>query len=1499
MPLIFTVVDDVGTAFDVHLDADPDTPVGAIAQALAESAGTALPLAGSGLQVDGADLPEDMLLRDSPLRDAVVVGLGRPVEAATEEPRGLVEVRAVGGRGAGSVHRLDIGEYRIGLTDDGLPQILRGAPARLYALLRVGPGGRCVLTPQATAGQGSGVALRLDHEDVEEERTWPLGGQLLVGGCLLELVRPEAPDAAVQRSEDGAGWDYNRPPRLLPPESVTKFRIPTPPVKPAKRPLPYIAAITPLVMAAAGVLVFHRLYALLFGLLSPVAIFGNYLVNRRAGRDTYAESLKKYEEKKERIETEAEEAVVAERIARRQGFPDPAAVLLTAVGPRRRLWERRRSDADFLELRVGTADQPSAVVLEDPTRDEHRRTFTRAAFDVPVTVALREHKVLGIAGGGPAARSVARWALAQAAVLHSPRDLQIYVLSAGHEAEAAWTWIRWLPHVRQQSGDTPANIGTDTESSARRVAELTGLIAARAAAARDHRTSRDPDVLVVLDGARRLRSLPGVVQILRDGPAVGVHAICLDSEQRLLPEECQAVVTEEPGGTLRVGLSRSGTLTGVRTDAVSPEYCRSLARALGPLRDSGGADEEGAVLPSSARLLDVLALDPPTAEGVAARWKAGGRSTSAVVGVSLDGPFALDIRRDGPHGLVAGTTGSGKSELLQTLVASLAVANRPDAMTFVLVDYKGGSAFKDCVDLPHTVGMVTDLDAHLVERALTSLSAELKRREHILAEAGAKDIEDYVDLLRREPRRTPMPRLLIVIDEFASMVRDLPDFVKGLVNIAQRGRSLGIHLILATQRPGGVVSPEIRANTNLRIALRVTDAGESQDVLTSPEAAGISKNHPGRAYVRLGQSSLVPFQAGRVGGRRPGAVAASVPAPWVVPLGWDQLGRPLPARPRAVRHDGDEAVTDLRDLVEAVRAANTDLDIAPQHSPWLPALPVSIVLDDLPAVAPGGYDLAPVAYALVDLPADQAQRPLALDLATLNHLHVVGAPRAGRSQTLRTIAGALARAHSSADLHLYGIDCGNGALLALDALPHCGAVVQRTQPERLARLLSRLTAEVTRRQELLAARGFADLPELRSALPAAQRPPHIMVLLDRWEVFEKTLGEYDGGNLLAGVLALLRDGASVGIHLVLAGDRSLFSTRISSSTEDKLVLRLNDKSEYSMIGVNSRSVPDDIPSGRALRAGDKAEVHIALLGPDGSGQAQAGELQRIGAMCAERDAHVAGSARPFRVDVLPDRLGYEEALERLPQPHPGPLWAMAGVGGDELTALGPDFAMNPTFIVGGPPRSGRSTALLTMALSLLSCGTAVVVGAPRRSPLRGLAGTPGVLAVFDGPDIGHEELTEVLAQAPERVVVFLDDADLLLKTNAEAVLNGIARSGAETGQGLVLSGQIERLSSGYSGWHTDARRNRQGMLLSPQSVGDGELIGVRIPRSRLGGGRAGRAMVHLADGVLRTVQVPETAVPPAPVPPAPEAQDPAPEAVVPEAVVPEAAEAAAPAAPGD
>ena len=1452
-----------GARVDVVLDVSPTDPVDGVEQALTGL----LPRGGTGLWLGASPLDGADSVLAAGVRSGCELWLGGPDPAAvaTGERGGPVQLRVVSGPDAGAVHQLPYGETVVGRAQTAGVHLTDDEASHRHLLVTVSQAGAVV----TDLGSINGVLM--DGSPLTVPRPAGPTTLLTVGRNLLTITPYDVPDAAVTPSPD-LSLDVNRPPRLLPAEPITTVELPSEPPGTAPRKLPWLPLALPVLLGVVMAVVSSPLF-LLFTLMSPLVAVSTFLTDKRSGRAAAVTATKQYVAALAEAERRIATASAEEARRRRAAHPDPATVLLTATGPRRRLWERRRGDDDALVLRIGTGIAVATSLRVTSSAPGDPPPAAPDLLDVPIVLPLREIGVLGLAGDRSSVRAVARWLVGQATVLHSPRDVGVVLLvdPAAPSAAADWGWLRWLPHAAPAGGqDCLALIGDGAGGLAQRALELTALVAARTRAAQDIRAQLGsgtlPDVLVVLDGAHGLRALAGLAQVLRDGPSVGVYAICLDDRERLLPQECSAVVTYD--GDAQLALQRSGGVPqdGVRADLVLASWGEQLARALAPVRDVS-AQEGPAQVPTSARLLDLLGLDPPTGDTVRSRWQLGGRTTAAVVGVTADGVCTIDLRRDGPHALVAGTTGAGKSELLQTLVASLALANRPDAMTFVLVDYKGGAAFKDCARLPHTVGMVTDLDGHLVERALASLSAELKTRELRFGEVGAKDIEDYWD-----SGASPLPRLVIVIDEYAAMAEELPDFVRGLVGIAARGRSLGVHLVLATQRPGGVVSPEIRANTNLRVALRVTDVAESQDVIDAPDAASIAKGTPGRGYVRTGHASLQVFQSARVGGRRPG-LAAAQPAPVVAtPVPWSALGLPPPPAARA-EAEPDQDQTDLHALVEAVRAAAADLP--PQRSPWLEALPQLVPLStllptsDCVTVAAAQRPLRPVPYGLADLPEQQAQCPTVLDLEHGSHLLVAGAARSGRSTVLRTLAGAIALTCHPADVHLFAFDCGNGALMPLTGLPHCGAVVQRSQVDRADRLLLRLSAEVVRRQELLARDGHADVAEQRAAAAPDARLPYLVVLVDRWEGFVSAFDEIDAGRLTDTFLRLLREGPGAGLRVVVAGDRSALLGKVSTAIEDTLCLRLADRSDYALAGLTPRKLPDQVCNGRGFRGDSGIEVQVALLGPDGSGAAQAAELSALVKAWAATPA-LPTAQRPFRVDVLPTRVTYAELAalgdcaasrhDTGPDPagatRPRPLLVALGVGGDELAVVEVDLALvGPGFTIGGPPRSGRSTALLAVARSLLAAGTQVCVLAPRPSPLRDLVGQPRVLGVVTGTDPRPEDLAAVFNEATGPFAVLVDDAELLHPSDAQELLQQVLRDGRDLSHCLVVAGTTDELAGAFRGFTADARKSRSGLLLSPASHLQGELLGVRLPRSAAFAGPPGRGLL-ITPGRVTTVQVP-------------------------------------------
>ncbi|WP_423922299.1 FtsK/SpoIIIE domain-containing protein [Frigoribacterium sp. 2-23] len=1458
-----------GRERDVVVEVDPESSTRAVVVAIARLLDVDATTSSEGVLIDGepCDLDEAVVAGRVVDGSRVLIGAPSAEGFATGQ---LPSLRVVGGAGAGTIFEVTPGVTYVGADAAcGVRIAGREMPA-VAAMVHVDGSGRLTIAPTRQP-DGSTAEVLVDRRPIAATTLLDETAVISIGGVLLGLARGGAAVAATSVADGGGALSFARPPRLLGEPPLTAFRYPAEPAQVTRRPIPIIAALAPLVMAGVMVTVFHNMAFLAFGLMSPLVMIGNYFYDRRSGRTTHRAKLADHRATKALIDADADAAVTLLQRRLRQSSPDPATVLDIALHRRSRLWERRRDDGDHLVLRIGTADRPSGVTIDDPSEMEHRRAVARPALDVPAVLSLRECGVVGVTGREDDVRPLAAWLVAQLVVLQSPGDVRLAVVTA-RTGEAAWSWLRWVPHVRADGG--AHRLGTDAESSARRIAELVRELDERLrmqVAARGSRPS--DDVVVVIDGARRLRAVPGVARLLKEGPAVGLYALCLDAEVRSLPEECAAIVTAGPSHH-RLAVDGAADVPEVLADRLPEGWFDLVARGVAPVIDIDD-EGDGGGLPASSRLLDVLDLEPPTSAAVESSWTKNSPTTRVVVGDSIDGAFAFDLRSDGPHGLVAGTTGSGKSELLQTIVASLAATNPPDDMTFVLIDYKGGAAFRDFVPMPHTVGMVTDLDAHLVERALASLGAELHRRERLLALADTKDIEDYTDARRRGEPLEPLPRLVIVIDEFASLVRELQDFVPGLVNIAQRGRSLGIHLILATQRPSGVISPEIRANTNLRIALRVTDAGESSDVIDAPDAARISKSTPGRALVRLGAGALLPFQAGRVGGRRPGPASID-DEPWVAPFGWHDLGRGLPRRPEEERIVSD-AQTDLHELVASLASAHARQGGRAPHRPWLDALAPVITLDEIdPAHAvTGGVvpkadpaadgALTPLPLGLQDHPQRQAQEPLLFDLDADAHLYIVGASRSGRSQALRTFAAAVARMTTAADVHLYGLDCGTGALLPLTALPHTGAVVRRTQVGRARRLLSRLVDELATRHAALAAGGFADVVEQRRSVEANARMPHIVVLLDHWEGFMTAIGELDGGEPLEQVQHLLREGAGAGLHVIVSGDRSLLASRMGALCEKKIVLRLVDRADYGLVGMNPRALPDDIGPGRAFDSAGGAETQLAVVTADLSGVAQAAAVREWGALAASRDQRPPHAQTPFTIDEISGPVSFDEAWSRRAadgraddEDTPGML-AMIGLGGDDLHPVGPDLADGVgTFMISGPAKSGRSTALSVVTQALLRQGIGVAIIAPRRSPLRALAEEDGVIEVFSTASLTAERLADAF-EAGARVLI-VDDAELVKDTPASTWLGAFVKSCADDESlGVVVACTAGELGYGFGNWLMDIRRNRAGALLSPQTQQDGDTIGVRLPRSLVSDRvRPGLAYVNIGDGELTTVHVPST-----------------------------------------
>jgi DNA segregation ATPase FtsK/SpoIIIE, S-DNA-T family len=713
-------------------------------------------------------------------------------------------------------------------------------------------------------------------------------GEVVQFGTLQTAVRspvvedrPAALDPLRQVRAAGT-IPFNRPPRPAPPRPHKTISPPEPPRdRGTGAAFNVVALVAPLVLAGALYAATRQLAFIAVTLLSPVMVLGNWIQGKVQGRRGTRRERERFTAALAAFRSELETAAAEEAHRREDALPDPAEVVRRAVLPSTRFWERRRHHDDLLALRAGIRDVPWSPPMDGPdkTMPAEVDAVVRDASMLrrSTAVDLADGGVVGIVGDRPAALALARSLVCQAAVHHGPADLPVAVL-AGADGRADWDWAKWLPHVRDPgAGDRHLS---DSSERSNQMAD-TWLAATQQRQQRGgSETDRDaPTLLVVVDDESLTEGRRAPVRSVLRTAAGPVAGIVVASTVDRLPAVCTTVVeVRRPSGEASLHVPQRGHhVDQLLVAGMADETARTCARALARFEDPELAIA-GAGLLDRVRLLPLLELDPPEAAAVLARWKSAGVDPppSTPIGATDDGVLALDLRLDGPHGLVGGTTGSGKSELLRTILVGLAANVDPDHLTFVLIDFKGGSAFDECARLPHTVGMVTDLDEHLAERALRCLEAELKHRERVPREAGATDLTGY---LRGGHAAEPLPKLLVVVDEFATLKAELPEFIDALVGVAQRGRSLGVHLLLATQRPSGAVSDNIRANANLRIALRVQDDADSTDIIAArmpPGCRAPPQAAPTSGSVRVRWSRSRP----RCPPRHVSPVRSSHPSTW-------------------------------------------------------------------------------------------------------------------------------------------------------------------------------------------------------------------------------------------------------------------------------------------------------------------------------------------------------------------------------------------------------------------------------------------------------------------------------------------------------------------------------------------------------------------------------------------------------------------------------------------
>ena len=1288
---------------------------------------------------------------------------------------------------------------------------------------------------------------------VEEGEPFVIGGTTLV----LRLVRSFDGSATEEPIiERGGGLLFNRSPRVEVRYPGTKFKIPRLPTEKIGRMFPWPILIAPILMGMALYALNGNPRSLLLIVMTPLMAFGNIINQAAQAKKGENHEILLFERQYEQLEEDFFHGKPEEELARNAEAPPVAEIFDQAMRLGPMLWTRRPEHWNFLALRLGSCRLPARNTIDDAETpeglpdyiDRVDRLRERYAFvdDVPVFETFVDAGSIGIAGGQAPVADAMRGLAVQLFGLHAPNDVVAVAF-----ADSSWTpeldWLKWMPHTSSDKSPFRDLALADSAPTGSALLSTLEEYVLRAEAARGSGEPRGPfkedwnpllygtDVSRAASEHKKTPPLSVIVfvsseapvdrgrltDVLERGADHGVHAVFVSRAVESLPAVCRSYIDVTAGlEDARVGLVRNGeAFEHVRVEGVSNAYMQMLSRRLAPVVDASTVVHDSSDIPSSVMFLQLV--DPAIAEDphvVIERWRQNNtivdRSSSprprlkkagtlrAIIGQGPSNAMALDLRTQGPHALVGGTTGAGKSEFLQAWVLGMAAAHSPDRVTFLFVDYKGGSAFADCVELPHCVGLVTDLSPHLVRRALTSLRAELQNREHLLNRKKAKDL---LELEKRQDPECP-PALVLVIDEFAALASEMPEFVDGVVDIAQRGRSLGIHLIMATQRPAGVIKDNLRANTNLRIALRMADESDSRDVVDDGIAATFPASVPGRAIAKTGPGRLVPFQSAYAGGWTTDDDTAAAEVR-VAELRFGARGEWEADGPaESDSHEEDLGPNDQKRIVSTLIDAADQARLRRPRRPWLDDLAPVVDLRDLPNE---GDTRIPI--ALVDVPEKQVQQAAVFVPDRDGSMVIYGTSGSGKSTLLKTIGTAAGMRPDLGRVQVYCLDFASGALGALASLPHVGSVVDGADVERIQRLLRTLDGEMDRRAAAFSAASAASVQEYRELKDPGM--PRILLLVDNYPEFKKDWEVAAGrGPFYRIFMRILGEGRTLGLHTVITADRgNAVPSAVAANISRRVVLRMGDPSQYMLLNAPRDVLDDQSGPGRAVVDGHEAQ--IAVLG------GTLNVVEQTKALIALGDRLRAEGVRDLpEIGALPTMV---EASEMPAQVNGMPVF---GVADDTLAPHG--FEPVGSFVISGPPASGRTNAVksLIVAMERFDPHVKMYHLGSRRAELKDFR--PWVRSATrpeDEKDLVTELADLVVSDSPGgRILIVVEDMPHLADGPADRPMRALLQAMNDSDHLLIGEAEITR-ASGSIGVLGEWKTGRQGIVLKPDTY-DGEAI---------------------------------------------------------------------------